>query len=61
MRDSCLKEPVKETSNVGLYLPESPVNKQTMSPLSLSPVPSPRTQEPQSAIERCKLKYYLHW
>lgn len=52
IRDSGLKSPVKETSNVGVYLPESPVNKPSMSPLSLSPIASPRSQEPQSAIER---------
>ncbi|XP_060565794.1 hepatic leukemia factor-like isoform X2 [Ruditapes philippinarum] len=49
-RDIGLKT-VKKASNIG-YLPESPVNKATISPLSLSPVSSPRTSEPQSAIER---------
>ncbi|XP_053400017.1 hepatic leukemia factor-like isoform X2 [Mercenaria mercenaria] len=52
VRDICITEKVKETSSLGGYLPDSPVNRQSMSPLSLSPVASPRGKEPQSAIER---------
>lgn len=46
-----ITEKVKDTSNLGVYLPESPATKQSLSPISLSPAVSPRTPEP-SAIER---------
>ncbi|WAQ99420.1 HLF-like protein [Mya arenaria] len=41
--------------DIGGYLPESPVRQQSFSPISLSPVQSPKSVEPTSAIERCLL------